>query len=86
MFNLYLANYMSPTSWIIIAVVLLVLFGGTKIPEVMRGLGQGMKEFKKGMSDSELDDELDRAKREEMEREKIIRARVEEEMRKGRTS
>ena len=81
--NMYMANYMSPTAWIIIAVVLLVLFGGTKIPEVMRGLGQGMKEFKKGMSENEPDDELEKAKRAEEEREKKIRARVEEEMRKG---
>jgi len=31
---------------IIIAVVVLLLFGGRKIPELMRGLGRGMKEFK----------------------------------------
>jgi len=34
---------------LIIAVVILVLFGGRKIPEVMRGLGQGVREFKDGM-------------------------------------
>jgi sec-independent protein translocase protein TatA len=34
---------------LIIAVVVLVLFGGRKIPEVMRGLGQGVREFKDGM-------------------------------------
>jgi len=33
----------------IIAIVILVLFGGRKIPEVMRGLGQGIREFKEGM-------------------------------------
>jgi sec-independent protein translocase protein TatA len=32
---------------ILIVLVLLLLFGGKKIPELMRGLGQGMKEFKK---------------------------------------
>jgi sec-independent protein translocase protein TatA len=31
---------------VLIAVVLLILFGGKKIPELMRGLGRGMKEFK----------------------------------------
>jgi sec-independent protein translocase protein TatA len=31
---------------LLIVVVLLLLFGGKKIPELMRGLGQGMKEFK----------------------------------------
>jgi sec-independent protein translocase protein TatA len=34
---------------LIIAIVILVLFGGRKIPEVMRGLGQGVREFKEGM-------------------------------------
>ena len=31
---------------LLIALVVLLLFGGRKIPELMRGLGQGMKEFK----------------------------------------
>ena len=39
--------------WQIVVVVLLVLlmFGGRKIPELMRGIGQGMKEFKKATAD-----------------------------------
>jgi sec-independent protein translocase protein TatA len=35
-----------PWQIVLIVVVLLLLFGGKKIPELMRGLGQGMKEFK----------------------------------------
>jgi sec-independent protein translocase protein TatA len=35
-----------PTQIILILLVVLLLFGGRKIPELMRGLGQGMKEFK----------------------------------------
>jgi sec-independent protein translocase protein TatA len=35
-----------PTEIIIVVIVLLLFFGGKKIPELMRGLGQGMKEFK----------------------------------------
>ena len=35
-----------PTQILLIALVILLLFGGRKIPELMRGLGQGMKEFK----------------------------------------
>ncbi|MDB5035620.1 MAG: hypothetical protein JWQ98_2861 [Chlorobi bacterium] len=35
---------------IVIMVILLLLFGGKKIPELMRGLGSGMKEFKKATS------------------------------------
>lgn len=34
---------------IIIALVILLLFGGRKIPELMRGLGKGVKSFKEGM-------------------------------------
>ena len=35
------------TEWIIIIAVVLLLFGGKKIPELMKGLGGGLKEFKK---------------------------------------
>ena len=35
-----------PTEIIIILVIILLLFGGRKIPELMKGLGKGMKEFK----------------------------------------
>ena len=36
---------------IIIALVVLLLFGGKKIPELMRGIGKGVKSFKDGMND-----------------------------------
>lgn len=39
----------SPMHLLILAVVVLVLFGGKKIPEMMKGLGQGVREFKDGM-------------------------------------
>ena len=39
--------------WIIIALVVLLLFGGKKIPELMRGLGKGVKSFKQGLHDVE---------------------------------
>lgn len=35
--------------WVIIALVVLLLFGGKKIPELMKGLGKGVKSFKDGM-------------------------------------
>jgi len=38
------------TEVIIIALVLLLFFGGKKIPELMRGMGRGVKEFKDGIS------------------------------------
>ena len=37
---------MGGTEWLIIALVILLLFGGKKIPELMKGLGKGVKEFK----------------------------------------
>jgi sec-independent protein translocase protein TatA len=46
---------------LIIALVLLVLFGGTRIPALMRGMGQGIREFRKELksSDSDPDGEED---------------------------
>lgn len=41
-----IAGVIGPTQVILILVIVLLLFGGKKIPELMRGLGQGMKEFK----------------------------------------
>lgn len=36
--------------WVIIALVVLLLFGGKKIPELMKGLGKGVKSFKDGVN------------------------------------
>lgn len=41
------------TPFIIIAIVVLLLFGGKKIPELMKGLGSGIKEFKNSVKDDE---------------------------------
>ena len=40
---------------ILIALVILLFFGGKKIPELMRGMGKGVKSFKDGMNDVEKD-------------------------------
>lgn len=45
---------------LIIALIILLLFGGAKIPELMKGLGKGVKSFKKGMK--EIDDDSTTAK------------------------
>ncbi|RXJ85206.1 twin-arginine translocase TatA/TatE family subunit [Arcobacter sp. CECT 8985] len=39
--------------WILIALVILLLFGGKKIPELAKGLGSGIKNFKKAVKDDE---------------------------------
>ena len=46
---------------IIIASIVLLLFGGKKIPELMRGIGKGIRSFKEGMDDvkSEIEKPID---------------------------
>ncbi len=41
---------------IIILIIVILLFGGRKIPELMKGIGQGMKEFKKASREGDLTD------------------------------
>ncbi len=36
--------------WLVVLAIVLVVFGGRRIPEVMRGLGEGIRSFKEGMS------------------------------------
>ncbi len=47
-------DFTSPMHILLILLIVVLLFGGRKIPELMKGLGQGIKEFKKA---SQLDDE-----------------------------
>lgn len=42
---------------ILIVIVVLLLFGGKKIPELMKGLGKGVRSFKDGMKGIDLEDE-----------------------------
>ena len=44
---------MSAAHIILVAVVVLLLFGAQKIPQLMRSLGSGMNEFKRGLKDGE---------------------------------
>ena len=57
-----------PGTWSIVLIVLVVLllFGGKKIPELMKGIGRGTREFKKGLNTDEEDgdDNKDVAKKE----------------------
>jgi sec-independent protein translocase protein TatA len=48
----------------IIALVILLLFGGSRLPKLMRGMGSGVHEFKKGLKEGDRDDE-DRPKKPE---------------------
>jgi sec-independent protein translocase protein TatA len=41
--------------WIVVAIVVLVLFGGSQLPKLARGLGSAQREFKKGLEDGDGD-------------------------------
>lgn len=44
---------------LVIALIVLLLFGGKKIPELMKGLGKGVKSFKEGMNGIDSDEKTD---------------------------
>ena len=49
---------------VVIALIVLLLFGGKKIPELMKGLGKGVKSFKDGRKEIDTDDKEDKEKSE----------------------
>ena len=48
---LLILGFIGTQEVIIIAIIILLLFGGKKIPELMRGIGKGVRSFKEGMDD-----------------------------------
>ena len=50
-----LLGIIGPWQIVLIVLVVLLLFGGKKIPELMRGLGKGVREFKDGINPDEQD-------------------------------
>jgi len=48
--------------WIIPLIVLLVLFGGSQLPKLARGIGSAQREFKKGLEEGDKADQADKAK------------------------
>jgi len=59
--------------WLLIALVVLLLFGGKKIPELAKGLGSGIKNFKKAVKDDE-DEIADAKKVDEIEKKSEVNA------------
>jgi sec-independent protein translocase protein TatA len=53
MLNLTILAALGMEEILVILVVVLLLFGGKKIPELMKGLGQGVREFKNGQKGDE---------------------------------
>ena len=68
MHNILFLQNLGAGEIIIIALVILLLFGGKKIPELMRGLGKGVKEFKNGMDEvkRDLDTDSEAAKKDKV--------------------
>lgn len=63
MTNLLLLGFLpSGSEWVILALLVLLFFGGKKIPELMRGLGKGVKSFKEGVNEAK--EEITKAKEE----------------------
>jgi sec-independent protein translocase protein TatA len=62
-----MGGFLQPWHWIVIAFIVLLLFGN-RLPSVMRSLGQGVVEFKKGMA--EIKDESDKDSSEKSSKEK----------------
>lgn len=55
-------GHLNTSTIIIILLVILLLFGGKKIPELMKGLGNGIKEFKKATREEESESEKEKDK------------------------
>ncbi len=49
-------GFVGPWQWIIIGLAILLLFGGRKLPELMKGLGTGIKEFKNATKDEDKEE------------------------------
>lgn len=67
MAHFIIAGLVGPWQIALIVIVVLLLFGGRKIPELMKGLGTGMKEFKKATKDMKEEVEIESAKDDEGE-------------------
>jgi sec-independent protein translocase protein TatA len=61
---------LSPGELLIIVGVIVLLFGASKIPQLMRSMGQGLTEFKKGIKEGEKDAEAEAKKEKEQEQAK----------------
>ena len=51
-------GFVGPWQWIIIGLAILLLFGGRKLPELMKGLGTGIKEFKSATKEEEGEEKV----------------------------
>lgn len=66
--SVLLAFSPGPLEIILILVIVLLLFGGKKIPELMKGMGKGIKNFKEGISSDDDDEAKDTEERKKEEK------------------
>jgi len=60
LYNIFLLGMPGGPEWIVIAIIVLLLFGGKKLPELMKGIGGGIKEFKKATKDDDTEQEKEK--------------------------
>lgn len=75
-FNCMILGFIGMNELLVIALLVLLLFGGKKIPELMKGLGKGVKSFKAGMN--EVQDEINKAVNDDDDELKALNKRKEE--------
>lgn len=69
--NLILISMPGGGELIIILVIVLILFGAKRIPEIAQGLGKGIREFKKSVKDVQSEIDIDEETRSKPERKKV---------------
>ena len=72
------------TEIILICAVILLIFGGKKLPELMKGMGMGVKSFKEGMNEP-TEEEMNRRVEEEVQKraDEKMNAQIEQSVQKG---
>jgi sec-independent protein translocase protein TatA len=60
---MFLLGMPGGSEMLIVFLVVLLLFGGTRLPKLAKGLGESMKEFKKGVAMGDSDDEVENSSR-----------------------
>ncbi len=58
--EILLFGFGGPTEWIVILAVVMLLFGGSKLPQLAKALGQSKRAFKEGMDEAEEAEQLDK--------------------------
>lgn len=60
----FLFNFENPMLWVLILAAIFLLFGGSKLPQLAKALGQSKKAFKEGLSEAEEEEEKDKQRKE----------------------